>query len=222
MTFISYQAKKYPTYYDGDLHVEWPFIITKNYNDTDLYRWSYPKKRKNSNPKGVGEEGTGFVPSDDMKNIMEKMHEEHKYNLLASEMMSLHRSLPDARSDECKALSYPEKLPKASIIVIFHNEAWTTLLRTVCSVIDRSPMELIKEIVLVDDLSTWPFLKRPLDDYIELLPVPIKIIRNTKREGLIRARLIGAKHATVSWRFSKYLTSKSFEKFNSLTWPDLT
>lgn len=129
---------------------------------------------------------------------MEKLQKEHNFNLLASDMISLHRSLPDPRYDECKNLLYPKKLPTTSVIIIFHDEAWTTLLRTVWSVIDRSPLELIKEIILVDDFSNWSVLKRPLDDYVETVRrVPIKVIRNSKREGLIRARLIGAQHATV-------------------------
>lgn len=151
---------------------------------------------KNSN--GIGDDGVGYVPSEDMIQLMDQLLKEHNYNLLASNMISLHRSLPDPRSNECRNLSYPENLPTASVIIIFHNEAWATLFRTVWSVIDRSPSALIKEIILVDDLSTFPISKRPLDDYVELLPVRIKIIRTSKREGLIRARLIGAKHATVS------------------------
>lgn len=129
---------------------------------------------------------------------MEQLLKEHNYNLLASDMISLHRTLPDSRPDECKKLSYPEKLPSTSVIIIFHNEAWSTLLRTIWSVVDRSPPELIKEIIIVDDFSSWSFLKRPLDDYVELLPVSIKLIRTSKREGLIRARLIGAREAKVS------------------------
>lgn len=124
--------------------------------------------------------------------------QQHNYNLLASDMISLHRSLPDARSDECKLLSYPSRLPTTSVIIVFHNEGWTTLLRTFWSIINRSPLELIKEIVLVDDCSTWTFLKRPLDDYVQLLPVEVRVIRTSSREGLIRARLIGARRATVS------------------------
>lgn len=131
---------------------------------------------------------------------MEEIRKKENYNLLASDMISLHRSLPtDRRPEECRLLFYPEKLPSTSVIIIFHNEAWTTILRTVWSVLDRSPPELVKEIILVDDVSTLPSLKRPLDDYMELLPAKIKLIRTSKREGLIRARLIGARHATVSF-----------------------
>ena len=53
----------------------------------------------------------------------------------------------------CRGITYPEKLPRASVIVIFHNEAWSTLVRTVHSVINSSPRELVGEIILVDDFS---------------------------------------------------------------------
>ncbi len=53
----------------------------------------------------------------------------------------------------CANLKIAENLPDVSVIVIFHNEAWTTLFRTVYSVLDRTPASILHEIVLVDDYS---------------------------------------------------------------------
>lgn len=147
---------------------------------------------------GPGENGAAFIPLEKDRALMEKLHKEHNFNLFASQQISLHRTLPDYRYPECRNLSYPEKLPTTSVIIVLHNEAWSALLRTIWSIIDRSPRELLEEIILVDDASTWDFLKRPLDDYIDTLPVKTKIIRTQKREGLIRARLIGARNAKVT------------------------
>ncbi len=87
-------------------------------------------------------------------------------------------------------------MPTVSIVVPFFDEHWSTLLRTCYSVLNRSPPELIVEIILVDDHSTKKFLKQKLDDYIAVHLPKVKVIRLPERSGLITARLAGAKAAT--------------------------
>lgn len=77
------------------------------------------------------------------------------FNQYASDMISLHRSLADIRDPECKAVKWHHPLPTTSVIVIFHNEAWSVLLRTVHSVLDRSEPSLLKEVIVVDDFSDF-------------------------------------------------------------------
>lgn len=103
---------------------------------------------------GPGEHGKPFVLSSEEKDASEALYKENGFNALASDKISLHRSIPDIRNPGCKNKKYNSYLPEVSVIVPFFNEHWTTLLRTVYSVLDRSPPQLIKEIILVDDCST--------------------------------------------------------------------
>ncbi|VDN44917.1 unnamed protein product [Gongylonema pulchrum] len=68
-------------------------------------------------------------------------------------MISLDRSLPDYRSKECREIKYDDSLPRASVIIIFTDEAWSPLMRTVHSVVNRSPLHLLHEVILLDDFS---------------------------------------------------------------------
>lgn len=72
--------------------------------------------------------------------------------------------------------------------------------RTVHSVLNRSPLGLLHEILLVDDASERTFLGRPLESYADELSassgVPIRILRSPSRIGLIQGRIIGAQAAT--------------------------
>lgn len=89
-----------------------------------------------------------------IKKLIDKGWHRHEFNEFVSDLVALNRSLPDPREDYCKQDGlYLENLPSTSVIIIFHNEAWSTLLRSVHSVLNRSPEHLIHEIILVDDFS---------------------------------------------------------------------
>lgn len=181
----------------------WKFDTPKNYDESRLREWRTPANTPGRRPSGQpiagnGENGEPFSLINSSDPTMHRLMQQNGYHWLATETMSLHRSLPDYRCAECRSLVYPKRLPAASIVVIFHNEAWSLLLRTIWSILDHSPSELIEEIILVDDESTWAVLQRPIEDYITLLPVPVLLLRTGEREGLIRARLIGADVARVS------------------------
>ncbi|XP_017044497.1 LOW QUALITY PROTEIN: putative polypeptide N-acetylgalactosaminyltransferase 9 [Drosophila ficusphila] len=133
--------------------------------------------------------------SEEMKKAVDDGWTKNAFNQYVSDLISVHRTLPDPRDAWCKdEAKYLTKLPKTDVIICFHNEAWTVLLRTVHSVLDRSPEHLIGKIILVDDYSDMPHLKRQLEDYFAAYP-KVQIVRGQKREGLIRARILGANHA---------------------------
>ncbi len=75
------------------------------------------------------------------------------FNTLVSDKIAMDRMVPDVRMEECKWWNYPTDLPTASVVIAFHNEGWSPLLRTVHSVILRSPPQFLKEVILVDDAS---------------------------------------------------------------------
>ncbi|XP_043202413.1 putative polypeptide N-acetylgalactosaminyltransferase 9 isoform X3 [Amphibalanus amphitrite] len=151
-------------------------------------------------PDGPGEQGKPVVlPKNltaEQQKLVDKGWKDNAFNQYVSDMISPHRTLPDVRDDKCRENQYNAKLPDTAVIICFHNEAWSVLLRTVHSVLDRSPEHLLKQIILVDDFSDMEHIGKPLEDYMAQYP-KVKVVRAQKREGLIRARLLGARHATA-------------------------
>ncbi|XP_077160703.1 polypeptide N-acetylgalactosaminyltransferase 15 [Paroedura picta] len=121
--------------------------------------------------------------------------EVHGFNEALSQQIPLHRELPEVRHPLCLKQESRPNLPRASVIICFHNEAWSTLLRTVHSILDTAPRAFLKEIILVDDLSTQGHLKSPLSEHISKL-AGVKLIRSNKRLGVIQGRMLGAARAT--------------------------
>ncbi|XP_011304644.1 N-acetylgalactosaminyltransferase 6 [Fopius arisanus] len=148
-----------------------------------------------SKRRGIGEQGrAGSLPAS-LSSLEGSLYQVNGFNGALSDLIALNRSIPDIRHPDCRRKKYFRRLPSVSVIVSFHNEHLSTLLRTCWSVVNRSPVSLLEEIILVDDASTKPELQIKLDDYVaKHLPL-VKIIRLGVRSGLIRGRLAGAKAA---------------------------
>lgn len=146
--------------------------------------------------EGVGEHGEPVYLKDSENIQSKRLWHINKFNIMASDRISVNRSVPDVRKSICVEKKYEtNRLPDTSVVIVFHNEAWSTLMRTVHSVINRSPRENLREIILVDDASNRTFLQKSLDEDVQKLSVPVKVVRTGSRVGLIQARLMGAKVA---------------------------
>ncbi|XP_008578746.1 PREDICTED: polypeptide N-acetylgalactosaminyltransferase 14 [Galeopterus variegatus] len=131
----------------------------------------------------------------------------YAFNQRESERISSNRAVPDTRHSRCKLLDYCTDLPPTSIIITFHNEARSTLLRTIyrfpkdpgcfsclppcpasCSPLSSSSaspslMQVSSSICILDDA----------EDCRQLIKLPkVKCLRNNERQGLVRSRIRGA------------------------------
>ncbi|XP_004416952.1 PREDICTED: polypeptide N-acetylgalactosaminyltransferase 9 [Odobenus rosmarus divergens] len=148
-------------------------------------------------PGGLGQGGMAATLREDSRET-ESKYEEYGYNAQLSDRISLDRTIPDYRPKKCRQVTHDADLPQISVVFIFVNEALSVILRSVHSVVNRTPSRLLKEVILVDDNSDSVELKASLDQYVNRrYPGLVKIVRNNRREGLIRARLQGWKVATA-------------------------
>merc|ERR1711972_646440 len=69
------------------------------------------------------------------------------------------------------------------------NESWPQMRATLASILAYTPMELVDKILFIDDGNSpgWG-----LHDELRSLDPKIQVHRNEERQGLIRAKVIGA------------------------------
>lgn len=157
-----------------------------------------------ANGKGV------HLTSAEEKEEAAKVFKQGAYNVYISDRISPNRTLRSVVAKECNHIEYNvDDLPNVSVIIIFTNEIFSALVRTVWSVINRTPKNLLKEIILVDDFSDKDYLKGTLKDYLDIYwnTIPgyedekdpehklVSLIHLPSRLGLIKARLEGARAA---------------------------
>lgn len=147
---------------------------------------------------GPGEYGRPVLTTVFEQRRMEAMWNLSYFNQIVSDKIALERSIPDTRHPGCRDKRYDyASLPTVSVIICFTDEWWSTLVRSVHSVLGRTPPELLREIILVDDFSQRQDLKEPLTSYLDAYPT-VRLIRLRERYGLIRARMAGADEARAA------------------------
>ena len=177
-------------------------VIVGHYKGDDKPGINFTAEELNANnfspEEGAGEGGRPVYLKPHEQIRSKRLFHLNEFNLMVSDKISLDRELEDVRSEDCRALHYPSpsNLPTTSVVIVFHNEAWSTLLRTVHSAINTSPAGLIKEFILVDDASDRSYLKLPLEEELRELSVAARVVHTGGRVGLIQARLLGARQAS--------------------------
>ena len=83
---------------------------------------------------GLGEFGAAVIitnPSIEEKVQIDQGWDRQGFNEFVCNKISLSRQLGDKRERACRDVKFRKPLPDNSVIIVFHNEAWCTLLRTV-------------------------------------------------------------------------------------------
>ncbi|NXL73479.1 GALT5 acetylgalactosaminyltransferase, partial [Leptocoma aspasia] len=105
-------------------------------------------------PRAPGQFGHPVAVPDDKQEEAKSRWKEGNFNVYLSDLIPVDRAIADTRPAGCSEQQVHDDLPTTSIIMCFVDEVWSTLLRSVHSVLSRSPPHLIQEIILVDDCST--------------------------------------------------------------------
>ncbi|KHN86773.1 Polypeptide N-acetylgalactosaminyltransferase 4 [Toxocara canis] len=129
----------------------------------------------------------------EVRNTGENGYAANSFNKTASDSLKWNRNVEDSREAQCHSLTFDtDTYSSTSIVIAYHNEARSTLLRTVMSAFLRSPAKLLTEIILVDDFSDDETVGKDLTSVEKVI-----VMRNTKREGLMRSRIKGAQLASA-------------------------
>eukprot|EP00915_Cephaloidophora_sp_WS-2016_P003065 GHVH01004147.1.p1 GENE.GHVH01004147.1~~GHVH01004147.1.p1 ORF type:complete len:656 (+),score=72.00 GHVH01004147.1:1005-2972(+) len=172
---------------DLDMEVEAPSSPLKELDINEARRFNDHTVYSNSHQRAMHGPLATLFPTEDLPTIQ----------------LSLDREFPDFRDVQC--LNAPfydpvvvDSLPSASVVIIFADEPFETLMRSVHSVLNNSPPNLLKEIILVDDGSVSDYITEPsglLERYVSNLP-KVFLTRTATRSGIMRARTHGVLKTT--------------------------
>ena len=99
---------------------------------------------------------------------------------------------PDVTCEDALLEPLDEPLPTMSIVIPYLRESWHHINTTLTSVLSKTNLSLVVEILLVDDAN--PPETHFTVELMKLSPI-IRVVRNEKRQGLIRSKLLGVRLA---------------------------
>lgn len=109
---------------------------------------------------GLEFKGTNYFINEMTKAIGDVQIKTIGINEELSEHISYNRIITDFRHPLCKKEKYDiDSLPSMSMIIIFHDEPYSVILRTVHNVLNTVPKKLLKDLILVDDASEMEILR---------------------------------------------------------------
>lgn len=125
----------------------------------------------------LGEGGEPAFLDGDAKKIGDVLVKVIGVNEELSEHISYNRSLRDVRNILCSDEMYDlDSLPTMSLVIVFYDEPYSILMRTVYNALNTVPKKILKEIILVDDSSTLEAYLGKFKFYIESR-LPKKIVK---------------------------------------------
>lgn len=152
---------------------------------------------------------------------------------MVSDLISLNRAIPDFRNLDCMARQYLKELPKVSIIIPFYDEHISTLLRTIHSVINRTPKELLEEVILVNDDSQKTYEQLEFHITAKKWSDKVRLLDMEEKAGPIHSRLAGARlargdvllfmdcHVEVGYNYLPPLLEPIAKNYRAVTIPTL-
>lgn len=132
---------------------------------------------------GLCNRGVECFLSGDDEALGDESYSTNGINVILSDRISYNRTPPDVSNGLCKMTSHDVTiLPTASVIIIFYEEPYSVLIRTIHSVLNTAPSMLVKEIILVDDFSSFDDLRGKLSYYVKSrLPGKVRLVRLEKQ-----------------------------------------
>jgi len=104
----------------------------------------------------------------------------------------LRRLPPDSRSGKCRDTNFPpvNTMPSVTIVIPYLMETWEHIHKTTAAILWGTNMELIDEIRFVDDNNPS---HTAFHEELKKLHPKIRVIRNSRRLGLIHSKIVGAR-----------------------------